>query len=86
MGQARAVMITFGREKHLCFEFQTAKRFTVDDPVTVALEIGTKIAGRLFLFAACAFCRTARIRREQEIFLLFQALTYIHTGTPFRPE
>ena len=57
MGQAGTVMVSFWRDKHLCFMLHAAKGFAMDDTVSVPLEIRTDIA--FFLFPLPTFCMDA---------------------------
>jgi hypothetical protein len=43
MGQPGTVEIKFARDKHLRFRLQTSKRGTVNDTVSINLEMGAKI-------------------------------------------
>jgi hypothetical protein len=81
--QARSVMVTLRRQKNLCFEFQPAKGFAVDDPVTVALKISANIAGDNRKIPSGAIGGTGGPGCKQLRFLLLQPLTNGQPEAPF---
>ena len=60
MRQPGAVMITIGRDEHLCLRPQTAKGDGMDDPVPIALEFAARPARTFPLFGKFASARGIR--------------------------
>ena len=84
MREARAVVISLGRKKYLCFVFQSPERFAMNNPVAVALKSGAQRAGCHKTLAAFGLRRFRRVRRQTFQFILFTdfahtRVIYIHT-------
>ena len=83
MSQTGAVMISFGRDEHLCLMLHAPKGFAVDDTISVPLKIRTEIA--FFLGAHPPFGCGTFCRQRTQYFLLqfFLKQTVFHSHPSF---
>ena len=64
MREPRPIVIAFGREKHLRFMFKSAKRFTMQNAVAVALVLRSHIAFGNKNLSPARLVRLCRVRRK----------------------
>ena len=82
MSQPGPVQIAFRREKHLRFLLEAAEGLAVQHPVTVSLEHRPDRVLFLLHHPSPALVAESRPRCKGQMFDLFRALSYIHTGSP----
>ena len=74
MRQTGHIVVAVGRVKDLRLIFETQERLGIDDPVAVALKVGTHGAGRLAAEPSAAFDRLLRIGREEQLLFFVRFL------------
>ena len=85
MGQAGAVMVAHGSEKHLRLVFQPAKALAVNDAVAVALVAGAQVAGGNGVGPPGASGGQCSVRGQAGLFVPLLTLTDGHAAGSFHP-